>query len=200
MAKDSLPRAFVVTGGMEIDRGKPSQCPGRWYNRVVQALARRLKQPGVNVDLCQQFYLPTLKGSLIALLLRAGAAIMAFATAFLLLFSPLSADVQIGDRWVAVWGASPSVTSESITSNNHTVRQFALVAIGGRGQRLRVQLTNELGAEEVLVRAAHIALASSFGSIVLSGRRAIGERSGRLRSGRLPSEPLDCGCKPIPSI
>jgi len=97
VAKDSLPRAFVVTGGMEIDRGKPSQCPGRWYNRVVQALAPRLKQPGVNVDLCQQFYLPTLKGSLIALLPRTGAAIMAFATAFLSLSSPPSADVQIGD-------------------------------------------------------------------------------------------------------
>jgi len=195
VAKDSLPRALAVTGGIEIDSGKPSQCPGRWYNRVVQALARRLKQPGVNVDLCQQFYLPTLKGSLIALLLRAGAAIMAFATAFLLLFSPLSADVQIGDRWVAVWGASPSVTSESITLNNHTVRQFALVAIGGRGQRLRVQLTNELGAEEVLVRAAHIALASSFGSIVPNSDRTLtvsGRQSFVIPAGApLVSDPVD---------
>jgi hypothetical protein len=169
--------------------------PERWYNRVVQALARRLKQPGVNVDLCQQFYLPTLKGSLIALLLRAGAAIMAFATAFLLLFSPLSADVQIGDRWVAIWGASPSVTSESITLNNHTVRQFALVAIGGRGQRLRIQLTNELGAEEVLVGAAHIALASSFGSIVPNSDRTLtvsGRQSFVIPAGApLVSDPVD---------
>jgi hypothetical protein len=88
-----------------------------------------------------------------------------FSGTFLSLFSAVSADEQIGDRWVATWGASPSFISQSTTLNNQSVRHIALVTIGGRGQRLRIRLSNEFGAEDVVVGAAHIALAGSNGSI-----------------------------------
>jgi hypothetical protein len=169
---------------------------------VPQALALHLKERG-SMDLCQQFYFRALNGSLTTRLPRARAAMMAFATACLSLSSALFADDQIGEHWVAAWGASPSVIPESITLNNQTVRQFVPIDLGGRGQRLRVHLSNELAAAEVLVGAAHIAIGqlgwvdcAELGPDVNIqrqpllrhyGRRATGERSGQLRSGRPPS-------------
>jgi hypothetical protein len=90
------------------------------------------------------------------------AAMIAFAVAVLSLSSPVCADDQIDDPWVATWGASPSIELPPITFDNQSVRQIALVTIGGRGQRLRIRLSNELGAEDVIVGAAHIGLASYF--------------------------------------
>jgi lysophospholipase L1-like esterase len=78
------------------------------------------------------------------------AAMIAFAVAALSLSSPVCADDQIGDHWVATWGASPSSEWPPITFDNQSVRQIALVTIGGRGQRLRIRLSNELGAESIL--------------------------------------------------
>jgi lysophospholipase L1-like esterase len=98
-----------------------------------------------------------------ARLLHAAAAVAALANVFLALSAPARADNQIGDHWVATWGASPSAISPTITLNNQTAREIALVTIGGRGQRLRVQLTNELGGEEVIVGEAHIALPTISG-------------------------------------
>ena len=96
-------------------------------------------------------------------LLCAAAAVTAFANVFFALSTPARADNQIGDHWVATWGASPSAISPTITLTNQTVREIALVTTGGRGQRLRVQLTNELGGEEVTVGEAHIALPTISG-------------------------------------
>ena len=84
-------------------------------------------------------------------------AMTAFAIA-VLARSPVCADDQIGDHWVATWGASPSLDSPPITFDNQSVRQIALVTIGSRGQRLRVRLSSELGAEDLIVGAAHIGL------------------------------------------
>jgi lysophospholipase L1-like esterase len=147
------------------------------------------------VKLRQQFYRNALEGSRTALLLRAGTALMALVTGFLSLSSALAADDRIGERWVAAWGASPSVTAEPITLNNNSVRQLALVSIGGRGQRLRVQLTNELGTGEVFVGAAHIALTSSLGSIVPNSDRTLtfgGHQSFVIPAGApMMSDPID---------
>jgi hypothetical protein len=51
--------------------------------------------------------------------------------------------------------------------------QIALVTIGGRGQRLRIRLSNEFGFDEVIIGAAHIALAGSNGSIQASSDRVL---------------------------
>jgi lysophospholipase L1-like esterase len=118
---------------------------------------------GVNVNFRQRFYLAMLEEFRGARLLRAAAAVAAFANVFFALSGPARADNQIGDHWVATWGASPSAISPTITLNNQTVREIALVTIGGRGQRLRIQLTNEFGGEAVTVGEAHIALPTISG-------------------------------------
>lgn len=118
---------------------------------------------GVNVNFRQRFYLAMLGEFRGVRLLRAAAAVAAFANVFFALSGPARADNQIGDHWGATWGASPSAISPTITLNNQTVREIALVTIGGRGQRLRVQLTNEFGGEAVTVGEAHIALPTISG-------------------------------------
>ena len=114
------------------------------------------------------------------------AAMIAFAVAVLSLSSPVCADDQIGDHWVATWGASPSSEWPPITFDNQSVRQIALVTIGGRGQRLRIRLSNELGAEDVIVGAAHIGLATAGGSILPNSDRTLtssGEESVTIPAG-----------------
>jgi lysophospholipase L1-like esterase len=123
------------------------------------------------------------------------AAMIAFAVAALSLSSPVCADDQIGDHWVATWGASPSSEWPPITFDNQSVRQIALVTIGGRGQRLRIGLSNELGAEDVIVGAAHIGLATSGGSILPNSDRTLtfsGEESVAIPAGApVVSDPVD---------
>ncbi len=75
---------------------------------------------------------------------------------------------EVGDRWAAIWAASPTGGDDKPlpTLNNQSVRQIARVAFAGTGGTLRVQLTNELGGEAVFVGDARIALAGSDGSIL----------------------------------
>jgi lysophospholipase L1-like esterase len=133
------------------------------------------------------------------------AAMIAFAIAVLSLSSPVCADGQIGDHWVATWGASPTVELPPITFDNQSVRQMALVTIGGRGQRLRVRLSNELGAEDVIVGAAHIGLATSGGSILPNSDRTLtfgGEPSVAIPAGApVVSDPVDFDLgTPLPNL
>jgi len=141
---------------------------------------------------CRQLYIPMLRG-LHGTWRRYAAAMIAIVS--LALSSPGRADDQIGAHWVATWGASPSVVSPSITLENHSVRQIALVTIGGRGQRLRIRLSNEFGADDVVVGSAHIALANSDGSIRSNSDRTLtfsGQQSVIIPSGApLISDPVD---------
>jgi hypothetical protein len=132
------------------------------------------------------------------------AAMTVFAIAALLV-SPVCADDQIGDHWVAIWGASPSIESRPITFDNQSVRQITLVTIGGRGQRLRVRLSNELGAEDLIVGAAHIGLATSGGSILPNSDRTLtfsGETSVAIPAGApVVSDPVDFDLgAPLPNL
>jgi len=145
-----------------------------------------------------------LSGLRSAPLLRA-AAMIAFAIVVLSLSSPVCADDQIGDHWVATWGASPSVELPPITFDNQSVRQIALVTISGRGQRLRVRLSNELGAEDLIVGAAHIGLATSGGSILPNSDRTLtfsGEESVTIPAGApVVSDPVDFDLgAPLPNL
>jgi hypothetical protein len=151
---------------------------------------------GVNVRFCQPLYLAMLQGVRDARLLRAPSTTIALTSVFLSISSITHADNQIGEHWVATWGASPSVVSPMITLNNQTVREIALVTIGGRGQRLRVQLTNELGTETVTVGEAHIALPTmSGGSLQPNTDRTLtfgGQKSFTIPPGApLISDPVD---------
>ena len=75
------------------------------------------------------------------------------------------------------------------------MRQIALVTIGGRGQRLRVRLTNEAGTQEVTVGAAHIGLAGANGSIHPKSDRTLtfgGQQSVVIPAGApVLSDPVD---------
>jgi hypothetical protein len=127
------------------------------------------------------------------------------AVASLALSSPGQADEQVGTHWVATWGASPSVVSPPITLENQSVRQIALVTIGGRGQRLRVWLTNETGAQEVTVGVAHIGLAGANGSIQANSDRTLtfgGQQWVVIPAGApVVSDPVDFDLgTPLPSL
>jgi lysophospholipase L1-like esterase len=133
------------------------------------------------------------------------AAMTAFVIAVLSLSSPVCGGDQIGDHWVATWGASPSVDSPPVTFDNQSVRQIALVTIGGRGQHLRVRLSNELGAEDVIVGAAHVGLATSGGSILPNSDRTLtfsGETSVAIPAGApVVSDPVDFDLgAPLPNL
>jgi lysophospholipase L1-like esterase len=62
--------------------------------------------------------------------------------------------------WVGTWGASPQqpvITYGSAPSfTNQTVREIVRISVGGT--RFRVRLTNEFGAQPLLIGAAHIAI------------------------------------------
>jgi len=125
------------------------------------------------MNLWQHLCLAILGERSIARLRHTAAAMTAFSGTFLSLSSAVCADEQIGDRWVATWGASPSFISQSTRLNNQSARHIALVTIGGRGQRLRIRLSNEFATEDVVVGAAHIALGGSNGSIQPSSDRIL---------------------------
>ena len=119
------------------------------------------------VNLLKRIYFSTRTGSARQRLCSAVAGV-AFAAFFLSFGSPAFAR-EIGDRWAAVWAASPTGTddvSNPPTFNYQSVRQIARVAFAGTGATLRVRLTNELGKEAVFVGDAHIALAGANGSIM----------------------------------
>jgi lysophospholipase L1-like esterase len=141
----------------------------------------------------------------IARLLHAAAAVTAFSTVFSLLAPVGRADEQAGVHWVATWGASPSYVPQWTTLENQTVRQIALVTIGGRGQRLRIRLSNEFGPEVVIVGAARIALAGADGSVHPSSDRLLtfgGQQSVMILPGApVFSDPVDFDLgSPLPNL
>jgi lysophospholipase L1-like esterase len=79
-------------------------------------------------------------------------------------------------HWVATWAASPQSADFATAPNpasfsNQTIRMVVHASIGGN--RLRVRLTNELGAQPLIIGAAHVALQSSGSSIVAGSDRTL---------------------------
>jgi lysophospholipase L1-like esterase len=77
-----------------------------------------------------------------------------------------------GDQpiWVGTWGASPQQTTifpgtgpTAPGFSNQTIRQIMRISVGGRW--LRVRLTNEFGAQPVLIGAAHVAISAGGATI-----------------------------------
>ena len=103
-------------------------------------------------------------------LVRGG--LMAIAIAFAgTTFGPARAGDELADRapqhWVGTWGASPqqSVTAfgNAPSFSNQTVREIVRISLGGG--RFRVRLSNEYGAQPVLIGAAHVAVSAGGASI-----------------------------------
>jgi lysophospholipase L1-like esterase len=68
-------------------------------------------------------------------------------------------------RWLGTWGAPPTppATQNARTFKDQTVRQVVRLSAGG--DRVRIRLTNEYGAQPLTVGAASVALASPDGSV-----------------------------------
>jgi lysophospholipase L1-like esterase len=87
--------------------------------------------------------------------------------------------VAAGD-WIDTWSASPQPVWEPDffapvgiprALRNQTIRQVARVSLGG--EQVRVELSNEYGAQPLAIGAAHVALAGENGAIVPGSDRAL---------------------------
>jgi lysophospholipase L1-like esterase len=86
-------------------------------------------------------------------------------------FGPARAEDGFGDRgeprWVGTWGASPQQPVTAFGSapsfTNQTVREIVRISVGG--ERFRVRLTNEFGAQPLLIGTAHVAISAGGAAI-----------------------------------
>lgn len=70
-------------------------------------------------------------------------------------------DREDSEHWVGIWGASPDSTGQVF--NGQTIRQ--VLRINGSGRQVRVRFSNELGTQDLVIGAAHIAVVQSGASV-----------------------------------
>jgi lysophospholipase L1-like esterase len=94
-----------------------------------------------------------------------------------LLALPLAATAQTA-AWVGSWGASPLPPSAATARfpatpgfANQTIRQIVRLSAGG--DRIRLRLTNEFGAQPLRIGAARVALADGAGKLVAGSERTV---------------------------
>ncbi|WBS01049.1 SGNH/GDSL hydrolase family protein [Pseudoduganella sp. SL102] len=78
-----------------------------------------------------------------------------------------------GQDWIATWGTAPADAPPKTpqTFTNQTVRMIVHTSIGG--SRVRVRLSNELGAGPLRIGAAHVALRAQGADIAATSNRAL---------------------------
>jgi lysophospholipase L1-like esterase len=87
--------------------------------------------------------------------------------------SAFAADKSDGN-WVGTWAAAPmpcAVKSGEPSAGDSTYRNIVRVSVGGRG--VRVKLSNEFGASQLVVGAAGIAISAGDGAIAAGSDRAL---------------------------
>ena len=113
------------------------------------------------------------------------------------------------DGWVGSWGASPLPPAQATARfpatpsfGNQTIRQVVRLSVGG--ERIRLRLTNEYGAQPLDVGAARVALADSAGAIQPGTERVVtfsGRTSTTIAAGSpLLSDPIDLVVGPLASL
>lgn len=65
-------------------------------------------------------------------------------------------------HWVGIWGASVDSTGQVF--DGQTIRQ--ILRVNGSGKQVRVRFSNELGTQDLVIGAAHIAVVQSGASII----------------------------------
>ena len=81
-----------------------------------------------------------------------------------------SGPARAGDdtHWVGTWGASPQLTTGDLVGtapgfSNQTIRQIVRISVGS--SKFRVRLSNEFGAQAVLIGDAHVAISAGRAAI-----------------------------------
>jgi lysophospholipase L1-like esterase len=96
-----------------------------------------------------------------------------------IVFGTARADERFDDRdtprWVGTWGASPqqpaTLFGTAPSFANQTVREIVRISVGGT--RFRVRLSNEYGAQPLVIGAAHVAISAGGSSIKPGTDRAL---------------------------
>src|SRR5438045_2921719 len=125
-----------------------------------------------------------------------------------LLALPLAAIAQTA-TWVGSWGASPLPPSAATARfpatpgfANQTIRQIVRLSAGG--DRLRLRLTNEYGAQPLRIGAARVALADGTGNLVAGTERVVkfaGKGNATIAAGApLVSDPVDLRVADLASL
>ncbi len=125
-----------------------------------------------------------------------------------LLGLPFAAVAQT-EAWVGSWGASPLAPSAATARfpatpgfANQTIRQIVRLSAGG--DRIRLRLTNEFGAQPLRVGAARVALADGTGKLVAGSERAVtfgGKGNATIPPGApLVSDPVDLKVADLASL
>lgn len=111
------------------------------------------------------------------------------------------------DAWVATWRTAPQLTEpRNMPPEPHlignTLRQALRISIGG--QRLQVHFSNEYGATEMAIRAAHVARYAGSGAIDPDSDRPLsfqGQPGLYLEPGETAtSDPLDLTVEPLADL
>ncbi|WP_231648440.1 SGNH/GDSL hydrolase family protein [Saccharothrix sp. NRRL B-16348] len=112
---------------------------------------------------------------------------MTAALAALLLLLPTTASASPRSTWVGAWATSPTTVPASDTTafEDQTLRQVVHLSVGGSS--VRVRLSNEFGAEPLVIGEAHVARRAGTGSSVQPGSDR------RLTFGGRPSATLPPG-------
>jgi len=111
--------------------------------------------------------------------------------------------------WVGSWGASPLPPSAATARcaatpgfANQTIRQIVRLSAGG--DRLRLRLTNEYGAQPLRIGAARVALADGTGNLVAGTERVVkfaGKGNATIAAGApLVSDPVDLRVADLASL
>jgi hypothetical protein len=112
--------------------------------------------------------------------------------------------------WITTWGATPARRwAEELPApfgvpevlGNQTVRQIARISVGG--DKLRVVISNEFGAQPLTIGSANVALSAggnavdpaSIKALTFSGRSEVAIPPGA----PLVSDPVDLAVKPLSS-
>ncbi|MGD8324996.1 MAG: SGNH/GDSL hydrolase family protein [Gammaproteobacteria bacterium] len=117
---------------------------------------------------------------------------------FVLILACLPAAAQ--ERWIGTWGASPLPPTpgggpfpQTPGFENQTIRQIVRLSAGG--DRLRLRLSNEYGAQPLEIGAASVAIARPDGSIRMRTQQKVtfgGQASAVIPAGApLLSDPVD---------
>ena len=115
----------------------------------------------------------TIASILQALRRRAVLSLAALACALTLLPGPAAAQMMADltmERWAGTWGAAPAgppLAASTIVYNSQTLRLIVHTSSGGT--KVRVRLSNEMGAADLVIGSARVALRSGATAAIVAG-------------------------------